>query len=210
MDKNKKSSRRDFFKLGFLKGKQEVVKKIQKKVPRIGIRPPGALEEDEFILACTRCDDCVTACPHDAIFKPAYSEANIYGGTPFMDFKENACEMCTDFPCISSCKPGALKLVDNFLKVGVAKLNEEHCLVKQGQMCDYCARSCPKEYGALTFGEDRMPIIDEDLCVGCGKCEYICVSQSGKAIEVKWIEPIEEKDKEKEESVSSDASTSKE
>ncbi|MBP1773199.1 MAG: hypothetical protein H6P99_2362, partial [Holophagaceae bacterium] len=33
------------------------------------LRPPGALEELEFLTKCTRCDKCVRACPENAILK---------------------------------------------------------------------------------------------------------------------------------------------
>lgn len=184
MDDNKAFDRRSFFKFGFLKGKEQAIKKIKEKVPRIGIRPPGAIEEEEFLLACTRCEDCVTACPHGVIFKAKYTESNIYGNTPFMDFSHKACEMCTDFPCITACKTGALLPNEELKKVGVAEVNREHCLVQQGQYCDYCLRSCPKEYNAISVDDKRMPVIDVEKCVGCGKCEYICVSMTGRAIEV--------------------------
>ncbi|MDR3221903.1 MAG: ferredoxin-type protein NapG, partial [Candidatus Accumulibacter sp.] len=29
------------------------------------LRPPGALPEDEFLAACTRCGLCVRDCPYD-------------------------------------------------------------------------------------------------------------------------------------------------
>ncbi|MCA9157748.1 MAG: hypothetical protein KDA72_05440, partial [Planctomycetales bacterium] len=28
-------------------------------------RPPGAIEEQRFLAGCTRCGDCITACPYD-------------------------------------------------------------------------------------------------------------------------------------------------
>jgi len=45
--------------------------------------------------------------------------------------------------------------------------------------CDYgclgfgtCVRVCP--FGAITMGEDRIPIVNWDLCTGCGKCVRSC------------------------------------
>lgn len=35
-----------------------------------------------------------------------------------------------------------------------------------------CASGCP--FGALTMGENGLPIVDPTLCTGCGKCEAIC------------------------------------
>ena len=186
MSDDKNISRRNFFKLSFKKSSKVVEKTIEKKSPRIGIRPPGAIVEHEFLLLCTRCNDCVDACPHGVIFKPTYTSAKLYGETPFLDLTAKACEFCEDMPCISACTKDALVRTEEPLKIGIAKIFKEHCLGTQGQYCDYCSRSCPKEFAALTIGEDRAPVIDEEKCVGCGKCEYICPSISGKAIKVDW------------------------
>ncbi|MDO9527975.1 MAG: FAD-dependent oxidoreductase [Syntrophales bacterium] len=35
-----------------------------------------------------------------------------------------------------------------------------------------CVRNCP--FGALTMGENGLPIVDLELCTGCGNCEKVC------------------------------------
>ena len=35
-----------------------------------------------------------------------------------------------------------------------------------------CVRACP--FGALSMGEDTLPVVDPDLCTGCGTCERVC------------------------------------
>lgn len=35
-----------------------------------------------------------------------------------------------------------------------------------------CVKSCP--FDAMTLGENGLPIIDENKCTGCGKCETVC------------------------------------
>jgi Na+-translocating ferredoxin:NAD+ oxidoreductase RNF subunit RnfB len=35
-----------------------------------------------------------------------------------------------------------------------------------------CTRNCP--FGAITMSDEGLPIIDENKCTGCGKCEAIC------------------------------------
>ena len=35
-----------------------------------------------------------------------------------------------------------------------------------------CVRACP--FGAMTLGEDGLPVIDKELCTGCGTCVKTC------------------------------------
>jgi ferredoxin-type protein NapG len=192
MSEDKDMSRRDFFRFSFGRSKEtakEAVKTVAKiKFPRTSIRPPGAMSEERFLVLCTRCGDCKTACPHDAIHMMDIS-GGIAANTPFIDPEHTACQFCEDMPCIKSCEPRALleNPKDVPYKIGVAELHAEHCLVAQGQYCDYCFKACPPGVNAIKEGDDRMPVIDQEACVGCGKCEYICVSQTAKAITIRPV-----------------------
>jgi formate dehydrogenase beta subunit len=35
-----------------------------------------------------------------------------------------------------------------------------------------CVSACP--FGALSMGEDNLPVVDIELCTGCGTCERVC------------------------------------
>lgn len=35
-----------------------------------------------------------------------------------------------------------------------------------------CVRACP--FGALSMGENGLPVVDKDKCTGCGTCERVC------------------------------------
>jgi formate dehydrogenase beta subunit len=35
-----------------------------------------------------------------------------------------------------------------------------------------CVRACP--FGALSMGDDNLPVVDAELCTGCGTCERLC------------------------------------
>lgn len=35
-----------------------------------------------------------------------------------------------------------------------------------------CVKNCP--FGAMTLGENGLPIVDKNKCTGCGKCETVC------------------------------------
>lgn len=48
--------------------------------------------------------------------------------------------------------------------------------------CRACSNNCPKN--AISFKADRFgflfPVIDENLCVGCGRCESVCAFQNNE------------------------------
>ncbi len=63
--------RRGFFKNIANKSVEKSVEIVEQKVNRRAanwIRPPYALDEADFLLACSRCSRCVEACPHQVIF----------------------------------------------------------------------------------------------------------------------------------------------
>lgn len=133
-------------------------------------RPPGAVEENQFLAGCTRCSDCADACPHDAIIK-APQRFGAAAGTPVIDADAQACLMCEDFPCVSACKPGVL--VDSLPKmIGTARITEHLCLAHHSTTCTVCSERCPIE-GVIQVIEGK-PRIDENTCTGCGVCRYVC------------------------------------
>jgi ferredoxin-type protein NapF len=55
--------------------------------PKAEIRPPWALAESLFTDCCTRCNDCIDACPEQIIVIGD-------GGYPTIDFKRGECTFC--------------------------------------------------------------------------------------------------------------------
>lgn len=148
-------------------------------VPR-GLRPPGALPEARFVEACTRCRLCVEACPHEALAL-AGSEDGYPAGTPFMpNVAAKPCHLCEAMPCVAACADGALVAMPHEdLRMGLAEVDPAICFAYQGQICDYCIDRCPFPEEAI-FSDDRgRPVVNPDLCVGCGMCAYICVTTPG-------------------------------
>ncbi len=144
------------------------------------IRPPFALDELEFLLACTRCDKCIEACPHDVIFKlPSRLGAQVIG-TPAMDLLNKACHLCNDWPCVEACEPEALIYpeqesdeVESSPCIAHVEINTQTCLPYLGPECGACESSCPVP-GALKWDMTK-PYIDPELCTGCGLCREACI-----------------------------------
>ncbi|MEZ6102353.1 MAG: 4Fe-4S dicluster domain-containing protein [Pirellulaceae bacterium] len=133
-------------------------------------RPPGAIEESVFINGCTRCEACINACPHDAIFH-APVRLREAAGTPIIDADRQPCLMCADFPCIAACEPGVL-CYDGPVMMGTARVTEQLCLPYGGTSCTVCLEHCPVD-GAIIF-RDQKPIVNEINCTGCGVCRATC------------------------------------
>ncbi len=133
-------------------------------------RPPGAVDEPTFLRDCTRCGDCITACPPNAIvLAPApYGPA---AGTPMIDPMTSPCVMCDDPPCIKACEPGVLSSAEP-LKMGTASIRVPNCLAHQGTTCTVCFERCPVP-GALELDRGR-PVIHDEACTGCGVCQHVC------------------------------------
>lgn len=138
-------------------------------------RPPGAIEEDAFLKACTRCDQCIKACPEHAIMKIVKAGSPLHL-TPTINFRRSPCRLCPDIACSKSCSAQALVEVSIItdIKIGIARINKGLCYAWQGQKCDYCIDKCPLSGDAIIKDEALRPLINEARCIGCGVCEFIC------------------------------------
>ncbi|MCP5075299.1 MAG: ferredoxin-type protein NapG, partial [Rhodobacteraceae bacterium] len=57
--------------------------KSASSLPTGAIRPPGALEEEKFLAACTRCGQCVQDCPYQILELARLGSDDVATGTPF-------------------------------------------------------------------------------------------------------------------------------
>lgn len=154
--------------------------------PETLIRPPGAQDEDDFLARCIRCGKCIEACPYETIHVNK-DMVDVSSGTPCITVREKACRMCEDIPCANACPSGALRDVETRedIAMGTAVINELTCLSYKGMRCEVCYRACPLIDRAITIdyrmrdGDDLhsvfAPIIDSDVCTGCGWCVERCV-----------------------------------
>lgn len=141
------------------------------------LRPPGAIAEDAFLSRCTRCGDCAAACPHGAIV-PAPARMRGAAGSPMIDPARQPCLLCEGQPCIAACGPGAL-LPTERPRMGTASIDTLSCLAHQGSFCSTCVERCPVR-GAITVATGR-PVVDAEVCVGCGVCQHVCPAPLGAA-----------------------------
>jgi len=81
------------------------------------LRPPGAVDENDFIYACIKCGLCVQICPIEAIKLAGISDGLSYG-TPYIDPREQACDFsCDAMQCVETCPTAALDFLP-FKKAG--------------------------------------------------------------------------------------------
>ncbi|MAD43352.1 MAG: ferredoxin-type protein NapG [Arcobacter sp.] len=159
------------------------------------LRPPGALEEKDFLATCIKCGMCVEACPFDTL-KLAKPGDNKPLGTPFFEPRDIPCYMCPDIPCVPVCPTDALDIfsVQNDKKelditkadMGVAVIDDNACIAFWGIQCDACYRACPLLGEAISIEYTKnertgkhafmKPIVHADVCTGCGMCEKACVT----------------------------------
>jgi len=178
--------RREFLRFGVSKAADaaaEVVGLGTADITPSWIRPPYAADEATFLQKCTRCDRCIEACPHDVIFRLASHVGVLASGTPALDLTNRGCHLCADWPCVTVCEPEALAFPERAegapqpgpQKLAVVTIDETACLPYSGPECGACAGSCPVP-GALTWAGSVRPVIDEDLCLGCGCCLEACIT----------------------------------
>lgn len=171
--------RREFFKFTVNKAKQAAVKGADSRARKRAahwLRPPYALDELEFLLACTRCGDCIEACPHSVIFKLSARLGAEVAATPALDLLNTACHLCEDWPCVSACEPQALLRKDDepgLPRLALAEIDTTACLPYSGPECGACKDSCPVD-GAMTWLMEQ-PRIEQALCTGCGLCREACI-----------------------------------
>ncbi len=139
------------------------------------VRPPGSLEEPEFLAKCIRCTRCADACEAQCIrfFGP---EAGKQQNTPYIMPIERGCTLC--LKCGEACPTGAILPLEEKkdAKMGTAEIDERLCVCYNGTgVCGACFTVCPRRNKAITQEIRLRPIIHEDECTGCGMCEEHCI-----------------------------------
>jgi len=106
------------------------------KAKNLRLRPPGAVEEDQFLRLCIKCGQCLQVCPYDAIeLEDIDGGASV--GMAFINPEKRGCYLCEAFPCMLACPSGALNHEHDNIKyvdMGVAVVtNIDSCLALKNE-----------------------------------------------------------------------------
>ncbi len=153
-----------------------------KTVPlQVWLRPPGALNELQFLATCQRCGECVKVCPAQAI--KLDPDNKIAGGAPYIDADTTACVVCDGLHCMSSCPSDAIiETPLTLIKMGTAVWREHLCVRTNGESCAVCVEICPLGEKAIALSGNEIEV-KPIVCIGCGLCQQHCPT-SPKAIGV--------------------------
>ena len=153
------------------------------------IRPPHALPEPEFLIKCTGCGDCISACPHDVAFALPAGSGLQAETRPALDLLNRGCNLCDGWPCVTACEAGALVRPDPageaptaLPRLALVEIDTDTCLAYLGPECGACAHACPVP-GALEWEGGIRPVVKTDICTGCALCREACIVEP-KAIRV--------------------------
>ena len=126
------------------------------------IRPPGSVEEIEFLKRCIKCDQCIRICPTN-VLQPAWFESGLEGlWSPILNFRIGHCQyQCT--ACGQVCPTGAIQRVSIPQKLGLGDFAD------QG----------PIRLGTAHFDTGRC--LPHSKNIPCSVCEEVCPT-SPKAI----------------------------
>lgn len=139
-------------------------------------RPPGAMDERDFLNVCLRCQRCVEVCSTKSIRPLSLLKGFWLAWTPAITLNSGGyCIRCLN--CVKACASGALQKIDrNQIKLGIASIDETKCLDWKSGGCSKCVDTCP----LVTEGQmaikmiEGKPIVQEDNCVGCAVCTIRC------------------------------------
>jgi ferredoxin-type protein NapF len=145
---------------GFLTGRLSAVRRHEQ-------RPPWAIDAAAFEARCTRCGDCVRACPTGIVVAGG-------GGFPKVDFGRGECTFCGD--CAMACTAAVLRREAGATPWSLTVTIADTCLAGHGVECRVCGETC--DTGAIRFrpqlGGVARPQLEAARCTGCGACYAPC------------------------------------
>lgn len=178
------------------------------------VTPPGSLKVEHFNSYCTACSLCVSACPTN-VLQPSFLEYGLIGMMqPRMDYWSGFCNYECKI-CSEVCPTEAIKLVDMLkekqtIQMGIAHFVKDNCIVHTEKTdCGACSENCPTKAVDMVPYEDTglfIPEVTDEICIGCGACEFACPTIPYKAIYIEGnpVHKIAEEPKKQELNVQSE------
>jgi ferredoxin len=183
---------------------------IKNKIPENRthpVSPPGSISIENFTDNCTACHLCVSSCPTQ-VLQPSFLEYGLLGiMQPRMDYLSSFCNYDCKI-CTEVCPSGAIISKDleskKSIQMGKAIFIKDNCVVyTQKTDCGACAEHCPTKAVKMELDLEvnkKAPKVTDEICVGCGACEFACptipykaIYVDGNAIHQKAQKPKEEK-----------------
>jgi ferredoxin-type protein NapF len=127
--------------------------------------------EAGFVDFCTRCEECISACPEKILVRGA-------GGFPLVDFSRGACTFC--HACADVCQPGVVYFRPDLPPWHINIEITRNCLALRGVVCASCRDQCEQEAIRLRHqvGTVAVPEIVAGACNGCGACYAGCPTRA--------------------------------
>lgn len=170
---------------------------LDKKIPdrATPIVPSGAQSLRNMAQHCTGCQLCVSVCPN-GVLRPSTKLSTLM--QPEISYERGYCRPeCVK--CSEVCPAGAILRITpadkSAIQVGHAVWVKANCVpLTDGMQCDNCARHCPT--GAITMVASdtdnpdslKIPVVNEERCIGCGACENLCPARPFSAMYVEGHE----------------------
>lgn len=190
-----------------------VIEDRQAPTRQTPLTPPGSLSAANLQQHCTACQLCIANCPNE-VLRPSTDIAQFLQPTMGYEngYCRPECTRCADVCPAGAIQP-ITKEEKTAIQIGHAVWIQENCLpITEEQRCGNCAAHCPAEaiqmvpldknikqnpedgqwYDAEGNRLDRrdvddllrIPVVDVEKCIGCGKCEYLCPARPFSAIYV--------------------------
>lgn len=155
---------------------------------KLGIKVNPLIEEVEEILPKGQCGSCgfagCAAYAEAVVLNPEVSPSLCIPGKEAVAAK--VAELTGKTPSKIEpriarvrCSGGTGKAVVAYNYIGIQDCSAANLLNGGPKGCQYgclglgtCVKSCP--FGALSMGENGLPVVDEKVCTGCAACEAAC------------------------------------